>query len=354
MNLSLRSPKQRSAKDAPIDVLSTGMGHPDRAAPDNVPSRGRSLRFIARFAVWGSYLVGVLILSLLRPDEFLAWQTAQAILSQCAIPLLLATALTMVLVVGEFDLSFAAVVGLAASVSVILMTHGGLEWVAAASIAVLVALAVGLANGYVTAYLGAQSIVATLAAASIATGLEYLIGNQETLYTGLAPQYVSIGQSVFFGVAFPAWIAVALAIVVGVVMHQTELGRYMYAVGSNPEAARLAGLRVRRLKVVAFATVGLFAGLAGLLISAQSSAYYPGAGEPYLLPAFGAVFLGAAAVGGTVERFTIAGTLFGVLFFQTMRIGLTILNLAPGWVNFAEGAFLLAAALLALLTRPKR
>jgi ribose transport system permease protein len=210
--------------------------------------------------------------------------------------------------------------------------------------------AVGLVNGYLISYLGAPSFVITLAMTTIAIGVEFAITGQTTIYSGVDPSYQWIGQArPLLDINAQVWMAAAVAIVVYVLLDQTEAGRYMYAIGGNPEAARLSGIRVRELKLAGFVLVGLSAAFAGVILTAQSAASNPTQGVSYLLPAYAAAFLGS-----TVFRegeFNVAGTLVGTLFLQVIQTGLTMMQLDTDVINVVQGSILILAVLLSLVGR---
>ena len=125
----------------------------------------------------------------------------------------------------------------------------------------------------------------------------------------------------------------------------------MYAIGGNIEAARLSGLRVRRLRLAGFVIMAVCSALSGILLTSQAGQSTPDVGLPYLLPVFAAVFLGSTAI--KVGRFNIVGTLVGVLFLQVISTGLIMLELKPAYVNIVQGGILAASVLLARLGRDR-
>ena len=214
-----------------------------------------------------------------RPDSFLTVNNLTAILQQAAAPAILAIGLTVPLALGEFDLSIGSMVGLAGASAVALITLDGVPWPAAVLIALLIGLAVGLINGTFIAYLGASSFVQTLAMGVILLGVEYLFTNQQTLYSGIPAGYKALGQSTaLFGVNIQIWIALVVAVLAWLFLDQTETGRRIYAVGGNPDAARFAGVSVKRLKVLGFVIVALAATVTGILMTAQGGSASPNAG----------------------------------------------------------------------------
>jgi ribose transport system permease protein len=132
-----------------------------------------------------------------------------------------------------------------------------------------------------------------------------------------------------------------------VLLERTEIGRYMYAIGGNSEAARLSGVRVRSLRLLGFVIVAFSAAVVGLLLTSQSASYAPNLGISYLLPAFAAVFLGAAVF--RPGEFNVLGTVIGVLFLGVIQTGLTMLNLQTYMINLVQGGILITAVLVSRL-----
>jgi ribose transport system permease protein len=171
--------------------------------------------------------------------------------------------------------------------------------------------------------------------------------SQDTIFSGVPEAYAKIGQGTFLGFSNMIWIAAVIAALLWVMLDRTELGRYMYAIGGNPEAARLAGIRTKFLRLLGFVAVGLAAAVVGILISSQSAAYSPSPGTSYLLPAFAAAFLGSAVF--RPGEFNIPGTILGVLFLGVIQTGLTMLNLETYVINLVQGAILISAVLVSRL-----
>ncbi|MFL5846410.1 MAG: ABC transporter permease [Solirubrobacteraceae bacterium] len=289
--------------------------------------------------------VGIIIyFSAMRPETFPTWDNAKAILNSMSILLILGAGLTVVLAIGEFDLSFAATVGLSGATAVLTMVN--LDWPMGLAIvaAIGVGLLVGLANGLAVAYGKAPAFIITLAVGSVATGIERLISNDEVV-PGLSQNFVSLAQGETFGLPRSVIIAFVVTLGVFVLLEFTTFGRRLRAVGANRRAAELAGLPVARERVLAFVIVGGLSGVAGVVLMSKASQYYPDSGAGLLLSPYTAAFLGAAAVG--LARFGALATLFGVAFIGVLETGLTMLG-QPAWqVQVIEGGVLAIAVLLA-------
>jgi ribose transport system permease protein len=303
---------------------------------------------LTRYGVVLAFLLMILVFSLIKPHVFPTWGNWKSILTTSAPPLILAAGLTVVLAMQDFDLSFGAMVGLVGGAAVTLMAKDHVGWVLALLIGLGFGIVGGALNGYMIAFLGGSSFIITLAMGTVLTGVEFAFTKQATLFSGVPSGYVKIGaESYIFNLSNQIWIAVVVAAVLWALLDRTEVGRYMYAIGGNPEAARLSGIRTRPLRMAGFAIVGLTGAIVGILLTSQGGSYTPNAGVPYLLPAYAAAFLGANCF--RPGEFNIPGTVVGVLFLGTISTGLTILNLQTYLINLVQGGILIAAVLLGRL-----
>lgn len=293
----------------------------------------------------------LIVFSALKPDVFLSVDTLKAILVNAAVLSVVASALTLVLAIGEFDLSFGSVAGVAGGVAIYLMSSMGVNVFIAVVLAIVVGMIAGLANGVVVAYGKVPALIATLAVGSIALGLERALMNDNTVYTGIPSSYTAIAGTPIAGVPMIVIISIVVVIALSLLASFTVFGRRVYATGGSDEAARIAGIRTKRVRVVTFIIMGAAAGLAGILLTSQAASYYPNSGGGLLLPAFAACFLGWSAAGA--NRFYPAYTYFGVLFMGTLSSGLIILQV-PSWVtDFVQGLVLVSAVLVARASRSR-
>jgi ribose transport system permease protein len=302
---------------------------------------------LAKYGVLLAFLALIVFFSLARPSSFPTSENAKSILTAAAPALVIAAGLTVVLVMQDFDLSFGAMIGLGAGAAVVLMANHGWDWRLAIVVVLLLGIAAGAVNGFLIAYFGGPSFIITLAMGTVLTGVEFALTSQKTIFSGVAEGYTQIGQNTFLGLNNMVWIAGVCALVLWTLLDRTEVGRYMYAIGGNPEAARLAGIRTRFLRLVGFVIVAVAAAVVGLLISSQSASYSPSPGAAYLLPAFAAAFLGSAVF--RPGEFNIPGTVIGVLFLGVIQTGLTMLNLETYVINLVQGGILISAVLISRL-----
>ncbi len=297
---------------------------------------------------FGAVLIGF---SLARPHTFPTGENAESILTLAAPSLIMAVGLTVVLVMQDFDLSFGAMIGLAGGVVTTFIVTDHMGFALAIILVILMGAAAGLLNGFMVSYLGGNSFIITLAMGTVLTGVEFALTKQATIYSGFPPTFLKIAQGTFLGLNNQIWIAFVAAVLMWALLDRTELGRYMYAIGGNQEAARLSGIRVKAFRVIGFIVVGVAAAVVGILLISLSSSYSPNGGASYLLPAFAAVFLGAAVF--RPGEFNVPGTVVGVLFLGVIQTGLVMLNFETYVINLVQGGILIAAVLVSRLGAAK-
>jgi len=304
-------------------------------------SRYLSARVVAeRWSLLIAFAGAFAFFSIAKPNVFLTWSNMQAILDDASVATCLAVGATLVLVIGEFDLSLGSVVGMASASSVSVMAYHNWSTGLAILFALLPAAAIGFANGVAVAFVRIPSFIATLAIGSIAGGIELAIA-RTSIFEGLKYDYIQIGLQRYGGISLRTIIAAGLTLVFLVILRTTVFGRYASAVGDNPAAARLTGVPVQRVRIIVFVLTGITAGIAAVLASSSAQQYYAGTDAGYLLPAYAAAFLGLSLGGGL--RFNVIGTYLGVLLLGMVTTGLTIMN-QPSWISsVVQGGVLLTA-----------
>ena len=207
---------------------------------------------------------------------------------------------------------------------------------------ILVGMAIGLVNAFVVVTMRIDSFIGTLATGSlIASFITMATGDTPIQSIKLSGGFSKIGQTDINGITLPVLYAIVFAFAIWYLLEHTATGRRLYATGFNPEAARLAGVRVERLRFVSLIVSGLLAGVAGVVLASTLQSGSPSAGAPFLLPAFAAAFLGATQL--KRGRFNAWGTIIAVLLLGTGTTGLGLAS-APQWAaNMFVGVVLIAA-----------
>lgn len=303
---------------------------------------------ISRFGVVFA-LAGCVIFFSTQEEKFRTYNNFQTTLESAAPLLMMALGLTVVLVMGDFDLSVSGMVAVSSAVIIATIVRTDIPWGVAILIAVVVAVMVGVFNGFLIAYVGTPSFITTLASGVMLAGVELAVtGPGTTFISGAAEvprsyRNLGIGEPIL-EIKSPVWIAVGLTLVLWLLLTKTEVGRFMYAIGGNPEAARLSGIAVKRLRAAGFVVVALCALTAGVVTSARTGSHVRNVGTSLLLPAFAAAFLGATL--SKRGQFIILGTVVGALFLQVVESGLTFMGYDQDVKNLVKGAILIAAMLL--------
>jgi ribose/xylose/arabinose/galactoside ABC-type transport system permease subunit len=260
----------------------------------------------------------------------------------------LALGSTIVILTEEIDLSIGAVEGLGAVVAAILIIQHGVAWPIGIAITVAAGLTIGVFNGLVTTLFNIPSFIVTLGMLGVVSGLALQITAGESIY-GFPEHYQYIGQGTIFGVKMPVYVFGGVLAVLYVILRYTRLGWHIYATGGNRSAAYLAGVRTRRVRIIAFAISGTCAGIAGVLVSARLNAGSAIFGQNDLLDAIAAVVIGGTSLAGGAG--SVVATAFGVILIATVRNGLNLMNVSPFWQTVAIGAIIVLSAILAELNR---
>ena len=322
------------------------------AGPQRAPRRRSALP--ARFASYGT-LLGLLVLIVLftvldQKGIFLTAGNFTNILEQVAVLAMVASVQTVVMVVGDFDLSVGA---LASFVGVLVaqLLAGGMPVVPAIGLGLLAGLVAGGINGFLAAYLGLSAFIATLAAMTSFTGLALLLSKGTTIF-GLPPDFVAIGQERLGPIPMPVIVALVLALVMWWVLSRTVLGRQWYAVGGNAEASRLSGVNTRAVRFSAFLVSGVGAALAGIVLTARLASGHPTAGDPLMLSSIAAVFLGVTL--SRVGQPTIGGTAVGLGIVGVLGNGLNLLQVNSYVQQVLTGVIIVLAVSLSQIVRRRR
>ncbi|GLU29846.1 ABC transporter permease [Brucella sp. NBRC 12950] len=300
--------------------------------------------FLARYGLVLIVLALLGTFAVLRPDTYLTVRNLLSIASSQAIVALLSLAILGVLIVGEFDLSFAALMGLCQVLIIGIVSQATLPWATIAAGLILVGCAVGLFNAFLIRKLYVSSFVATMGLATILGGIGMGYSGGAILTGNLPDSFYSFGQGSLLGIDFPVWYVVIVAIALYILFEHTVVGRHMRAVGDNRAAARLIGINISRVVAIAFVLAGGISAFAAVVSGSQLGSGQPMIAMGYLLPAYAGAFLGLTTI--TPGRFNVWGTLVGVFLLGAGVSGLQQLGFAPWVQDLFNGAMLLIAVSL--------
>ncbi|GAA1895725.1 substrate-binding domain-containing protein [Streptomyces durmitorensis] len=294
-----------------------------------------------------SALVVLLVAMSLLSGDFLTTQNLLNVGVQAAVTAILAFGVTFVIVSAGIDLSVGSVAALSATVLAWTATSQGLPVWLAIIFAVGTGIACGFVNGLLVSYGKLPPFIATLAMLSVARGLSLVISQGSPIPF---PDSVSnLGDTIGGWLPVPVIVMIVMGLVTALILARTYIGRSMYAIGGNEEAARLSGLRVKRQKLVIYGLSGLFAAVAGIVLASRLVSAQPQAAQGYELDAIAAVVIGGASLAGGVGK--ASGTLIGALILAVLRNGLNLLSVSAFWQQVVIGVVIALAVLLDTLRR---
>jgi ribose transport system permease protein len=318
-------------------------------------------RFLRRFGTLIGFFLIVAFFWWQRPDTFMTVRNWLNITQQMSILGVVAFASTIVMVLGDFDLSVGSMTSLAGIIAALLFQQEQPMLVAIGA-ALAVGLVGGTINGVMVSYFGISPFVATLGSLTVFSGVALYVSDGTTIFGRAIPEAFSdfarggieifnVGDEI---VRIPnlTLLALLILVIVWVLLEQTVLGRRWYAIGGNSEAARLGGVRVRLLRLIAFIASGVGAAIAGLMLVSRLASANPTQGDGLMLNAVAAVFLGMTmSEEGEPHVF---GTLIGVLILGVLANGLTQMQIDSYIQQILTGIIIVLAVLLSSLSRRVR
>jgi ribose transport system permease protein len=298
-------------------------------------------QILRRFGLLLAIILLAAVLSGLS-EQFLTMQNVLNLLLQATVNATIAAGMTLVILTAGIDLSVGSVLALTAVVTADVLQMG-----VPVPLAVLAGLglgaAVGVVNGLLITHGRIPPFITTLGMMTLARGLALSYAGGQPI-TGLPEAFLGIGTSDLLGIPSPVWIT-ALIYGVGIfLLSRTTLGRYVYAIGNNPVASRVAGLPVRATTIAVYAVSGTLAALAGMILVARLDSAQPVMGIRYELDAIAAVVVGGAALTG--GEGTLWGTVLGALIMAMIANAINILNVSPFYAQVLQGGVIIAALLI--------
>jgi ribose transport system permease protein len=313
-------------------------------------SRRWSVTALGRLREYG-IVVSVAILFVLlsfESDVFLTKTNLLNMLDQMAPAAIIACAQTLVIIGGGFDLSVGAMFAIAGVAATQLVPHLGV-W-PSLIVGALCGLGLGLVNGLFVTVLGINPFIATLASSFMYYGIaEVMTGGY--LVTVENPNFATLGNSGFIGIKYSIWLMLAAAVAATITLRRTKVGRYIFAIGGNAEAARLSGVRVNVVRASTFALCGLATGAAGVLAASRISQGQADVGSEYTLVTIAAVVIGGTSIlggEGAVWR-----SVMGVFLLTMIGNGFNLLNINPIYQQIVEGGIIVLAVAIDSLARRK-
>ena len=285
----------------------------------------------------------ILSINPITRKSFLTMKNVFNVLRQISSNLFLACGMTMVIILGGIDLSVGSIIALSGCIAAGGVARYNMPLFAAILLGILVGLFVGICNGLVISKTTIPAFIVTLATMNITKGLAYV-------YTGGSPVRVVTKEWQFLGAGYigsvptPVVLLIIVLIVTGLIMNKTKMGRYIYAVGGNAQAARFSGIKVSRVKFFVHAYSGLMAGLAGVVLASRMYSGQPTAGDGAEMDAIAAVVVGGTSMSGGSGK--IGGTIIGGLIIGVLNNGLNLLNVNSFWQYVVKGTVILLAVFI--------
>ena len=293
-----------------------------------------------------SYLVLCLILWLVT-DTFLTVGNLTIVLRQSVMVAIMAIGMTLVIGMGEIDLSVGAILGIGGLSAAIWMQQG-MNIYLAIVLACFLGAAIGMCNGVLVTYLRLPSFVATLGSMSVLRGIIMVITGGVPVYGLRYPEFQALGQGFIGPIPVPVVILPVLFAVFCFVLYRTPFGRYVLSIGSNAQAARLVGIRITGIKIATYAITGFLCAIAGVILASRSEAATADAGSGMELDVIAATIIGGTVMTG--GKAVMYGSIIGAVLMTTIRNGFNLLGVSPLWHQVVIGTFILISVAGSMLT----
>lgn len=324
-----------------------------QAGTDTLPAEGGAARTVLRFVgTFGTIMVLILMFggfSIDQPSVFPTWSNFISIMNSASLTAIIAGGLTLPLIVGEFDLSIGYHASMAGVLVVGLMENQHLSIPLAIITILALGSVIGLVNGLIVTKLGVNALIATLGTGTVLVGINYAYSSGIPISLPANSSFPKISLGKVGPIPNPVIIMIVILVILWLVVNRTDLGQAMQAIGGNVEASRLSGIRVDRVRIIAFVIAGVCAAATGILLASQLGGGQITAGDGYLLDSFAACFLGSAALRD--GQFHIIGTFIGVVTVGVGFTGLIILGAPTFYQYLFEGLLLIGAVALSTVAR---
>jgi len=320
--------------------------------------RRTSADTIQRLLAFAALLILFVGFSLASP-YFFTFSNIVGILVATAVNGLLAIGVTFIIIAGGIDLSVGTVMTLSSVMSAVFINFWGLPIPLGALAAILTGTFAGFLNGLMITKMKLPPFIATLGMLNIARGLSLVITDLSPSYFPLESGWKEIAMGSILGAVIPGFeipnavlIMFGCALLAGLILSKTIIGRYCFAIGSNEEAARLSGVNITFWKTAIYALGGFFTGIAGVVIAARLNSAQPALGQGYELDAIAAAVIGGVSLNG--GEGTMLGTIIGAFIISTLTNGLRILSVPQEWQIVVTGVIIISAVYLDILRRGRQ
>lgn len=307
---------------------------------------------IKRFQSLIALVILCIVLSIMT-DKFFTADNGLNVLRQIAVNICIATGMTLVVLTSGIDLSVGSVLALCGAVTAGLLKNGieipagnlfiGFTLLGAILGGLILGWLLGWFNGFTITKFNVPPFVATLAMLTIARGFTMLYTKGHPI-SNLGKSFAFIGSGSWSGIPVPVWIAATVVLIAVFVTQKTKMGRYIYAIGGNEQAAKLSGININKVKITVYSIAGALAALGGIIVTARLDSAQPNAGISYELDAIAAVVIGGTSLSG--GKGSVWGTVMGAVIIGVLNNGLVLLNVSPFWQQVVKGAVILLAVII--------
>ncbi len=289
----------------------------------------------------------------LLSDKFFTVANGLNVMRQISVNICIAVGMTLIIITAGIDLSVGSVLALCGAITAGLLKNGialpslnlfiGFSILGAILAGIIIGCLLGFFNGFVITKFKVPPFVATLAMLNIARGLTMLYSNGFPI-SSFDSSFTFIGGGWLLGLPVPVWIAAVIVVAAIVVTKKIKLGRYIFAIGGNENAAKLSGININRVKILVYTIAGALAAVGGIIVTARLDSAQPNAGTSYELDAIAAVVIGGTSLSG--GRGSIWGTVLGALIIGVLNNGLVLLDVSPFWQQVVKGGVILLAVII--------
>lgn len=311
--------------------------------PETREDRRRALfwTIVDDYSLIGIFIVLFAVLSV-TVQYFFSWDNVVGLALSVSQIGMVACTMMFCLASRDFDLSVGSTVAFAGVLCAIVSNATGSVAIGIGA-SIVAGGMIGLINGAVIAKLKINALITTLATMEIVRGLAFITSQGQAV--GVTSEaFFTLGSAELFGLPVPVWVTLGCFVLFGVLLNKTIYGRNTLAIGGNPDAARLAGVPVDRVRILIFLIQGVVAAVAGIILASRMTSGQPNAGEGFELNVISACVLGGVSLAG--GRASISGVLIGVLIMGTVQNAMSLMNIDAFYQYLVRGAILLIAVLV--------
>lgn len=308
--------------------------------------------YLVKFQPLIALFILCLFLSIMS-DKFFTVNNGWNVMRQISVNICISVGMTLVVLTSGIDLSVGSVLAFCGAVTAGLLKNGipiysqnlfiGFTLFGAIVVGVITGGLMGSFNGWAITKFKVPPFVASLAMLTIGRGLTMLWTNGFPI-SSLGSNFAFIGTGWFLGVPVPVWISAIIVAAAMVITNKTALGRYIYAIGGNANAARLSGINIKQITIIVYSIAGALAAIAGIIVTSRLDSAQPNAGVSYELDSIAAVVIGGTSLSG--GKGTIMGTVLGAIIIGVLNNGLVLLNVSPFWQQVVKGIVILLAVII--------